>query len=272
MNRVDRLTPDGRYLRALGGAHPVVAEVRQVRPDLLAVTLHGPEVAHRAALATVRTMLGADRDLSRFMLSARRITWLAPLARRMRGVKPPRYPTLWEACVNAVVFQQLSVVAASAITARLVASLSAPIRLERERLYSFPSPAVFMAARDRPLLALGLSAGKLATLRRAADAIASGRLDASALALLPSEEAARALQGVKGIGPWSAALILLRGFGRLDVFPAADTSVARNLALVGGARGIRATLDALGPDRGMLYYHLLLARLGSIGDLGRASS
>ncbi len=270
-NVVDRFTSDGRYLRALDGEHPVVVEVRQVRRDRLAVTLHGASRGDRAALATVRRMLGVDRDLDRFARSARRIAWLAPLAQRMRGVKPPRYPTLWEACVNAVVFQQLSVVAASAITGRLVTRLGIPVAFGEERLYVFPSPDAFQAARDRPLLAIGLSAGKLATLRRAADAIGSGRLDAPALEALPSEEAAAVLRTVKGIGPWSAALILLRGFGRLDVFPAADTSVARNLALVRGARDIRATLDALGQDRGMVYYHLLLARLESRGDLGRPS-
>ena len=34
--------------------------------------------------------------------------------------------------------------------------------------------------------------------------------------------------GIEGIGPWTAAVILLRALGRLDVFPAEDSSVARN--------------------------------------------
>jgi hypothetical protein len=54
------------------------------------------------------------------------------------------------------------------------------------------------------------------------------------------------------------------------VFPANDTSVARNLALVGGPTPIAVgtLLDTLGPEQGMLYYHLLLARLETRGDLG----
>jgi DNA-3-methyladenine glycosylase II len=35
----------------------------------------------------------------------------------------------------------------------------------------------------------------------------------------PSPEAAKLLCRIKGIGPWTAAVILLRGLGRLDVFP-----------------------------------------------------
>ena len=52
-----------------------------------------------------------------------------------------------------------------------------------------------------------------------------------------------------------------------------DSSVARNLAFVAGAipLDIDCVLTALGPERGMLYYHLLLARLDARGEIGRAS-
>lgn len=90
---------------------------------------------------------------------------------------------------------------------------------------------------------------------------------------LPSPAAAALLCGIKGVGPWTAAVILLRGPGRLDVFPAHDTSVARNLMLVSGSTSvdIEAVLHALSPQQGMLYYLLLLARLEARNDVGRAS-
>ena len=52
-----------------------------------------------------------------------------------------------------------------------------------------------------------------------------------------------------------------------------DSSVIRNLAFVAGAAplDIGPVLTALGPQRGMLYYHLLLARLDLRGEIGRAS-
>ncbi len=56
-------------------------------------------------------------------------------------------------------------------------------------------------------------------------------------------------------------MILLRGLGRLDIFPLRDSGVARSLALLaGGARSTGELLETLGPVRGMLYYHLLLGR------------
>lgn len=74
-------------------------------------------------------------------------------------------------------------------------------------------------------------------------------------------------------GPWTAAVILLRGLGRLDVFSADDTSVAANIALVAGSApfDVPRALNALGAQRGMLYYHLLLARLEARGEIGHPS-
>ena len=273
-NIVDVLTPQGQYVRALGGfGEPIVVRVAHPRPGALAITIEGATAEHSRVLAIVRRMLGTDRELSHFDRAARGFRWLHPLAVRMRGVKPPRYPTLWEACVNAIVFQQVSLVAASSISERMIVALSAPIERSDVALRMFPSVESFQDASDGALRAAGLSANKLGTLRRVADALLSGVLDEASLEEQPSPEAAARLRRIKGIGPWTATVILLRGLGRLDVFPMNDSSVARNLAFVAGSAAVDVdrVLSALGPQRGMLYYHLLLARLDARGDVGRAS-
>jgi DNA-3-methyladenine glycosylase II len=275
-NIVDVLTPEGHYVRAFDAARgPLFVRVAQERPDALVVTLEcetNPS-EHSWVLAIVRRMLGVDRELSRFNRSAARIPWLRPLAARMRGVKPPRYPTLWEACVNAIIFQQLSLSAASSISRRLIIELGSPIARANITLHAFPSAESFQGVNDAVLRATGLSSNKLATLRRVAEALLSGTLDEAMLEERPSQDAVTLLRRIKGIGPWTATVILLRGLGRLDVFPMNDSSVASNLAFVAGSApvDINQVLTALGPQRGMLYYHLLLARLDARSDLGRAS-
>jgi DNA-3-methyladenine glycosylase II len=134
-NLVDVSTTAVRYLRALGGFDkPVVVSVKQPHPDLLAVSIGGSAGDAKPVLASVRRMLGADCDLSAFHQNARTVPWLAPLARRMRDLKPPRYPDLFEACANAVLFQQVSLHAASAIMRRLIVALGRRSgRLDDER-------------------------------------------------------------------------------------------------------------------------------------------
>ena len=86
-----------------------------------------------------------------------------------------------------------------------------------------------------------------------------------------SADAVLLLRGVKSIGPWTAAVILLRGIGRLDMFPGNDSGVAANLALVAGERvDAVPVVETLGSQRGMLYFCLLLARLEARGEIGRA--
>ena len=277
-NIVDIFTAEGQYVRALtGGREPVIARVVQQRPDALAVTFEGREGVrpdHAPALATVRRILGVDRVLSHFNRGAREIPWLRPLAARMRGVKPPQYPTLWEACVNAVVFQQMSLIAASAISRRLIIALGAPTNWGKVMLHAFPTAESFQGASDDVLRAAGLSAHKVATLRRIAEELRSGMLDDAALQALSSPDAVALLCRIKGIGPWTATVILLRGLGRLDVFPMNDSGVARNLVFLAGSIPINLDkiLATLGAQKGMLYYHLLLSRLDANGDIGRASS
>lgn len=275
-NVTDLITLDAEYLRVFGGTGgPVLARISQVRADELVVSFEGGDARdHVRVLAVARRILGTDRDVSQFDRAARRVPWLRDLVVRMRGVKPPRYPTLWEACVNAVLFQQVSLVAASSISRRLILALGHRVEFGSTALYSFPDVECLRLADDGVLRAAGVSSSKLATLRRIADALESGALNEATLEALPSPDAAALLRGIKGIGPWTGTLILLRGLGRLDVFPMNDSGVLRNLAFVAGSArlDIDELLVALGAQRGMLYYYLLLARLETRGDVGRAST
>ena len=268
-NVVDIWTAQHRYVRAFDrGERKVIVSVEQSGARTLVVTVEGEQGAH-GALETVRRMLGLDSNLAEFNRAAAQIPWLRALAMRMRGIRPPRYPTLWEAFVNAIAFQQLSLQAASAIVSRIVIDLQPPIFYDGMTLYPFPRVEQFLGASDAGLRAAGLSAIKIATLRRAGDAIATGALTEEMLNERSTPDCMAALGKIKGVGPWTATVVLLRGLGRLDLFPQNDTSVVRNLALLAAPAPVHLpqTLARLHPQQGMLYYHLLLARLESRGEL-----
>lgn len=269
-NLVDVVAPDGTYLRAHRGADgvPALVGVRQISERSLEVAAFGANLGAPRAEALIRRTLGVDRRAAHFAAAAATLPWLAGIAARMTGVRPPRYATLWEACVNAIVFQQVSLHAAGAILGRVVRLLGTPCAHDGVVVHAFFEPHALLGADDAALRAAGLSVAKIATLRRVAVALADGTLDEVRLDALASPDAAAALCAIKGIGPWTAAVILLRGLGRLDVFPQNDSGVARSVrALAGGDVDIEAALAALVPEHGMLYYHLLLARLEARGDL-----
>jgi DNA-3-methyladenine glycosylase II len=270
-NVVDRTDERGRYLRVLAGdAGPVVLTAAQTAPDAVEFEIEAPPAETARVFALARRLLGVDRDISGFYERLRRPAWLRGLAERMRGMKPPRYATLWEACVNAIVFQQVSLHAATAILRRTIEALVPPLEHAGMTLLAFPTPAMLLAADDAPLRAAGLSSGKLATLRRVAEALGAGALDEAALEERDTPAAIELLCEIKGIGPWTAAVIMLRGLGRLDIFPLNDSGAARSLAVASGHAvvDLEAILKQLGEWRGLLYYHLLLARLEERGEVG----
>jgi DNA-3-methyladenine glycosylase II len=264
-NVVDVVTPDGTYYRALqnGSATELVA-VRAAGNG--GIELRATGRRGERWLPIVERMLGAHVDLTQWYARAGRIPWLRPLATALRGVKPPRYPTLWEACAHAILFQQISIHAAAAIMRRAVELLGESVTASGLRCVAFPPPDRWLDAGDGPLRAAGISGNKIRHLRSAAEAIVGGRISDAALQPLSTAEAAERLREVRGIGAWSAAVILLRGLGRLDTFPLRDSGVARSLSLLSGEAHVEQTalLEQLGDMRGMLYYHLLLGRMHNL--------
>jgi len=258
-NAVDLDGGDGTFYRAMRDRHgAAMVAMRSGNAGSIEVRATGRDAERW--LPAVRRLLGTNADLRDWYERSAKIPWLQPLSQLLAGLKPPRYPTLWEACAHAIVFQQISIHAGAAIMRRLVEALGEEVVAGNLRGRIFPEPARWLAASEEVLRGAGLSANKTAHLRSAASAFADGSMSEERLEALTTDEAAAALCTIRGIGPWSAAVALLRGMGRLDVFPLRDSGVARSLAHAGGG-GLEDALETLGPVRGMLYFHLLLARL-----------
>ncbi len=264
-NVVDVVDSSGAYYRAVrDGASTALLAVRAVSGSAIEFQATGrrPE----RWLPLVERLLGTAADLSEWYRRSDRIGWLRPIAAALRGLKPPRYPSLWEACAHAIVFQQISIHAAASIMRRAIEALGEPVSVGGVRCVTFPEAERWRSVGDAILRDAGLSRNKIAHLRSAAAAFDDGSIDEGTLQKLSTPAAAQCLCSIRGIGPWSAAVVLLRGMGRLDVFPLRDSGVARSLALLSGDAAIdqAALLERLGPVRGMLYYHLLLGRLRNL--------
>ena len=258
------------YRRLLGDPRdPVLLSVEQPEPAALAVRFEGTGADAFDPVAIVRRALGIDVDLAPFYAGAATIPWLDRLAHGARGVRPPRYPSLWETVVNAVVYQQISIHAAGAILRRVIERYAAPVDAHGSRLFPFPASSTLRDADPAELRDLGLSINKINALKSIAAAIGTGDLDEAALEPLPTPDLLTALAAHKGIGPWTAAVIALRGFGRLDLFPMKDSGATALLRKLSGDEEIEVetVLERLRPQQGMLYYHLLLGRLDATGEV-----
>jgi DNA-3-methyladenine glycosylase II len=264
-NVVDVVGEDGVYRRALRDDLAInLLEASQASTRALRVRIAGPGAARW--LPIVERMLGVDVRLDDWYRRTQPIPWLAYLVHELKGLRPPRYPSLWEALAHAIVFQQISIHAAGAIMRRTIEAVSEPVEHGGRSHYPFMTATQLASTSDAVLRNAGLSANKVAHLRSAAHAVLEGLVSDALIESLPTPEAAERLAAVRGIGPWSAAVVLLRGFGRLDVFPMKDSGVARSIRVLSGDPNpdAHALLEQLGPVRGMLYFHLLLGRIRNL--------
>jgi DNA-3-methyladenine glycosylase II len=120
----------------------------------------------------------------------------------------------------------------------------------------------------------GFSRQKGRAMIELARSVAEGRLDLEALAALPDDEAVKYLCELRGVGRWTAEYVLLRGLGRVHVFPGDDVGARNNLqrwlrlAKQLDSEAVRRVLSRWDNYAGLVYFHLLLDRLGEAGYLG----
>jgi DNA-3-methyladenine glycosylase II len=121
-------------------------------------------------------------------------------------------PNIFEALVDAIVSQQISVKAADAIMARVRAAT----------IGGLITPEALLQHEHEALRAAGLSTPKARYVRDLTERVADGRLDLTQLVDLEDEEVIERLTAVKGIGRWTAEMMLIFSLGRLDVLPVDD--------------------------------------------------
>ncbi|HEX5430910.1 MAG TPA: hypothetical protein VFW83_03015 [Bryobacteraceae bacterium] len=226
-----------------------------------------------ATAAAVERLLGIRADLKPFYRVAAKDPRLSRLAARFRGLKPPRFPSVFEALVNGIACQQLSLAVGITLLNRLSAACGLAFSGPNGIQHAFPRPKDLAKMKMQDLLPLGFSRNKARALMELASGAAEGRLDIERLEECSNAEAIAQLQELRGVGRWTAEYALLRGLGRTDLFPGDDVGARNNL---GRWMHLRKPLDY---DRvshvlhkwtqyaGLLYFHMLLSGLEQSGKL-----
>ncbi len=270
-NLVDRW--DGRtYRRVLApeGSEPFEIAVSQSgppeTPQLVIST--GNQAATQdiraQAASAVERLLGIGLDLGPFYRLADRDESLQPLAQQFCGFKPPRFLTLFEALVNGIACQQLTLTVGILLLNRLAAAYGPALATEGGTFHAFPRPQDLAGADLEDLRKMGFSYQKARYITGLARAITSKELNLREIESLDDTKAVDSLRSLKGVGRWTAEYVLLRGLGRTQIFPGDDVGARNNLQRWLGLPDpmnyatARQAVERWDPYGGLIYFHLLL--------------
>ncbi len=175
-----------------------------------------PEVKE-ATTSRIRFFLSLDEDLKPFYAVGRTDRAFAPLIEKLYGYHQVKFLTPFENACWAVLSQRNPLAVARRAKQSLVEAVGNVLQVEGARLWAFPEPAQMIGLSQEELNEVISNERKAESLRAVTAAFA--QVDEQWLRTGPYEKVEEWLLSIKGIGPWSAAFVLVRGLGRVESLP-----------------------------------------------------
>lgn len=148
-------------------------------------------------------------------------TKLAEAIKAVGNIRRPMDGDVFTSVVKSIVGQQISAAGLKTVLGRLTAKTGDPI-----------TPEAINALSIDDLQSCGMTFHKAEYIKAFADKITSGEFDISALEAMDDEEVIEALSSLKGIGRWTAEMILIFSMNRMDVLAFDDVGIHRGMRMV----------------------------------------
>lgn len=224
-----------------------------------------------AAQKMIEYIFNLNSDLTSFYKQVENDEVMKKIVTQLYGYKYPTAPTVFEALVDSIIEQQISIKVARGIEERVTKRFGDKLELDNETYFVFPTAQNIKEASISDIRGCGLSQRKAEYIYGVAELVTEGKLDLEELKNEDrSEEIIRELDAIKGIGVWTAELTMLRGMQRLEALPAEDLGIRRVISkyYCGGeaikAAEAREVAEAWGDWKGLAAFYLICAEANNI--------
>ena len=266
-NIIDRW--DGRHYSRVFTTDSTIslATVEQKNKEELAVEIESSDNKKNTETnikKLLQKMLGTKVDLEKFYKMTQKDKYLKLLVKNFKGVRPPRFPSIFEALLNSISCQQITLDLGILLLNRLAENYGKKFESGEEIFYAFPEPEDMQNVAPGELRELGYSYNKARAIIELSNKIVDKKLILTSFEKSTNEEIIEHLVQIRGIGRWSAEYALLRGFGRIDTFPGDDVGAQKNLMQLmrlserPNYNQIHELTEGWSPYAGLVYFHLLL--------------
>lgn len=178
----------------------------------------------------VRYVPYGDEELAALKAADPKLAPIIDMVEARGHICRPMDDDLFASVVHHIIGQQISTAAQQTVWRRMV-----------ER-FGTVTAETLAAATDEEVQACGTTFRKAAYVRDFAEKVASGAFDLAAVEAMDDDAAIEALSSLKGIGPWTAEMILLFCLGRPDVLSFGDLAIQRGMRMVYRHRAITPAL------------------------------
>jgi len=138
--------------------------------------------------------------------------------------------TVFESIIKSIIQQQISIRVAFSITNKMVTRFGEQTEAEDATYYDFPTPKRLAEASLEEIRQCGLSWRKAEYIKGIADQTADAEFDPEGLRSLSNEKVAETLKKFRGVGTWTAEMVLSAGLKRNACIPAGDLGVRRTFS------------------------------------------
>lgn len=234
------------------GSGPCLATVKFTEGG---VELSSPTAAEKEStelVSRIRAWLDLDTDLAPIQQAFAQDPRLAPLVAARPWLRSVGYLNAFEAAATTILGQQVSLAAGRTFAGRFVEHYG---RSMQGGLLMFPDPRAVLAEGAEALRErIGLTTARATTLFAMAEAFSNRGFMASGDFPLTHTE----LLALRGVGPWTADYLQMRGRSDPDAFVPGDLVVRRALERISEREAAKISL-AWAPYRSYAMVHLWAA-------------
>ncbi len=214
----------------------------------------------------IYTIFNLKLDLKTFYLNIKNDETMLKLTQKLRGLKSPTTPTVFEALVDSIIEQQISLKVAHSLQRNLIKTFGDILKIDDKVYYAFPTSEKMASATIEQIRECGLSYKKAEYIRDISKMITDGILDLEKFKGYDDiDEIIDELRKIRGIGVWTAELTMLRGMQKFDAIPADDLGLRRvishyycNDRKISGEQ-VRRIAQNWGKWKGLAAFYLIIA-------------
>ncbi len=220
----------------------------------------------------VFSLFNLKLDLKRFYEDVKNDKIMADLTQKLRGLKSPTTPTVFEALIDSITEQQISLNVAHSLERNIIKAFGDTLRTNGETYYAYPTPEKLASASLEKLRQCGLSYRKAEYILNVSKLIVDKKLDLEKFKDYNDiRDIIDELCEIRGVGVWTAELTMIRGMQKLEAIPADDLGLRRlishhyfNGKRISGEEA-RRIAENWGKWKGLASYYLIMAGITGLG-------